>query len=318
VAAGIDERQSDAYRRAMRGQMRQRFFLIFNRHAGTSRLSAVTKLVAALEATGATVAQSTATSTEMARAEATEAARSGKYDALIACGGDGTIRQAAAAAAGTACPVGAFMLGTGNVLAYELDLPRAPAAMAELLRTGPTLDVQMGLANDEPFLLMAGVGFDGRIMANLNQRLKQRIAKVAFVPATLQALRAPIDRLRVEIDGHTHEGVAWAIVTSAARYGGHFKLTRRTSLRSQGLVATLFYARTRADLVRHATNLARGRLDDLWHYVDSGVSITSCTSAVISSDTAVPVQVDGDVFGTTPLRLRADGPTVALIVPAGL
>lgn len=294
--------------------MRRRFFLIFNAMAGTARVSAVTRLVAALEGDGASVVRSAATTADTARAEAAAAARSGDYDALIACGGDGTVRQAAAAAAGTTCPVGAFMLGTGNVLAHELDLPRKPEVMAELLRRGPTLEVQMGLANTEPFLLMAGVGFDGRVIANLDQRLKQVIAKAAFVPATLKALRAPLDDLTVHLDGRTYGGVAWVIVTNASRYGGHFNLTRRTSLRTSGLVATLFYAHSRAELVRHASHLARGRLDDLRQSTDA-VLVTPCSEASITCPHAIPVQIDGDAFATTPLALTAHGPTVSLIVP---
>lgn len=296
-------------------RMRQRFFLIFNAAAGMSRITAVTQLVACLEQAGAMVTRGVATSTETARAEAAAAARSGHYDALIACGGDGTVRQAAAAAAGTGCLVGGFMLGTGNVLAHELGLPRNPAGAAEMFLHGATVDVRMGLANGDPFLLMAGVGFDGRVIAALNQRLKQTIAKVAYAPATLKALAPPIDDLTVVVDGHTHTHVAWAIVTSASCYGGAFRLTRRTRLSDDGLVAILLRADSRIDLIRHNVAIARGRLDDVCSALDSQVVMTPCADVRITSEFSVPVQIDGDAFGAAPLHIDANGPRVTLIVP---
>ena len=295
--------------------MRRRFFLVFNPTAGTSRAHAVEALVHALEQDCATVERGIALTADDARVDASVAARSGKFDALIACGGDGTVRQVAAAAVGTDCPVGAFMLGTGNVLAHELGLSCKPEAVARSLLKGPTQSVRMGLANGEPFLLMVGCGLDGRIISNLDQGLKQRIAKLAYVPAKLKTLAAPIDNLAVTIDGKTHLGVAWAIVTSASRYGGAFRLTAQTSLKQDGLVAVLFYARRKTDLLRHAFSIARGNLDAVQLQAGSDVVMAACQSVTITSVAGVPVQVDGDAFGTTPVAVVADGPTVKLIVP---
>jgi diacylglycerol kinase (ATP) len=295
--------------------MRRRFFLIFNAAAGTSRSAFVNDVTRRLEAAGAVVTRSMAASAADARQDGAAAASSGHYDALIACGGDGTIRQAAAAAADTGCPVGCVMLGTGNVLAHELGLPRRPAAVADMLLHGPLTSIRLGRANADPFLLMAGIGLDGRIISLLDHGMKRRIAKAAFVPATLKALAAPLDRLTVEIDGHAHDDVTWAIITQANRYGGAFQITRRTHVRDGRLFAVLFRANSKTALVRQAIMLARGRLDDLALEPDSGVSIISCTGARVTSVVPVPVQLDGDDFGITPLVVTHDGGQVQIIVP---
>jgi diacylglycerol kinase (ATP) len=295
--------------------MRRRFFLIYNPSAGRDRRLYIEAVVDALLEAGAEVVRSEAIGTDAARVAATTAASSGDYDALITAGGDGTVRQAAMAAIGTSCPVGAVMMGTGNVLAHELGLPRAPQAIAAMLRDGSTVDIDLSSANGEPFLLMAGAGFDGRIVANLNQSFKQRFARAAYGPATLAALRAPLDRLHVTIDGTIHS-CAWAIVTSATRYGGAFQLTRRTSIRAPGLVAMLFRPRTRAELVAQAVALARGDLDRRAALDPDWVTAIPCAAADIRADTPVPAQIDGDQFGTTPLQIRAGAGRVALIVPA--
>jgi diacylglycerol kinase (ATP) len=294
--------------------MRRTFYLVFNRSAGTARAAAVVRLIAALRAGGAVVVEAPAGPMRDVRRAATDAARSGQYDALIACGGDGTVRQMAIAAAGTACPVAACMLGTGNVLAHELGLPRDPVALAHAFVHAATLDVRMGLANGEPFLLMAGAGFDGRVIAHLNQRLKQRLAKLAYVPASLKAISAPLDHLSVTIDGHPPERACWAVVTSASRYGGAFRLTERTSLRTPGLIAILFDGSRRADLIRHNIDLALGRLDRMTALDGQGVRMRPARTVRIEA-ADVPVQVDGDAFGVTPLFVEDHGPMVRLIGP---
>ncbi len=297
--------------------MRRRFFLIFNKAAGTSRRTAVEHVVTALETAGASVVWSTATTPTAARHEAADAARSGAYDAVIAAGGDGTIRQAAAALASTSCPLGAIMLGTGNVLAHELALPRDAPALAAMLLHGPTLDVDLGLANGEPFLLMAGAGFDGRVMAGLDQRLKQRIAKAAFVPPVLRTLRLPLDQLDVRLDGVPFTAT-WAIVTSARHYGGAFVLQPATSLREPGLQAVLFHAHSKPRLLSQLMSLALGRLDRRAAKPDADITIRACEEAIITARHAVPAQIDGDDFGTTPLTVRRGGGQVRLIIPGHL
>jgi diacylglycerol kinase (ATP) len=296
--------------------MRRRFFLIYNPSAGRDRRLYIEAVVDALVDAGAEIVRSDAIGADAACDAARIAARSGRYDALIAAGGDGTVRQAAIASIGTSCPVGAVMMGTGNVLAHELGLPRAPAAIALMLQNGPTIDIELASANGEPFLLMAGAGFDGRIVANLNQSLKQRFARAAYGPATLSALRVPLDRLRVTIEGHEHT-CAWAIVTSAARYGGAFQLTRQTSIHTSGLVAMLFRPRTRAELVAQAVALARGDLDRRAALDPDWVTAIPCMAADIAADAPVPAQIDGDTFGSTPLSIRTNAGRVALIRPTG-
>jgi diacylglycerol kinase family enzyme len=292
--------------------MRRRFFLIYNTRAGTARTATVDAVASALIAAGASVERATSACESDARSEAAQAARSGRYEAIVTAGGDGTVRQAAAAASGSDCPVGAIMLGTGNVLAHELGLPRSPAAIADMLMNGKTLDVPLGRANGEPFLLMAGVGFDGRVVAELDHRLKQRIAKAAYVPPVLKALAAPLDRLVVTCDGETSDAT-WVVVTNSRCYGGQFVLTDRTSLEKPGLIAVLFRARSKPQLIGQLVSLAMGRL---MRRIHGDVDMRPVRDVrIVSKANPVPVQIDGDVFSSTPLHVEDSGARVRLIVP---
>lgn len=293
--------------------MRRRFFLIFNPTAGTSKRAVVATVVGHLRQAGGLVVWSSAVTAEAAYAAAHVAARGGAFDCVLVAGGDGTIRQVAAAVANTVTTLGVVPLGTGNVLAHELGLPRTPQAIADLLLHGATVTAELGLANGAPFLLMAGVGFDGRVIAGLDHGLKNRVAKLAYVSPMLAALRRPLDRLTVTIDGNETRA-NWAVIANAERYGGAFRMAPSTHVTKPGFVAVLFQAKSKWRHVGHLTALSIGSLGILARQAQS-VSMVPCQKVEISSVEPVPAQLDGDAFVTTPLTITRGGGTVTIISP---
>lgn len=289
--------------------MRRRFFVMFNPGAGKSRRALLDQVVTRLEVAGASVTWCGATDAAEAREEAARHIRSGAYDAIVAAGGDGTIRQAASVVANTDTPLGFVPLGTGNVLAHEVGLDRAPDALADTLLNGPLQPVECARANGEVFMLMAGAGFDGHVIAALSAATKQRIGKAAYVAPVVASLMRPLDQLEVTVDGTVHRAT-WAVIANARHYGGGFVIAPGTSLREPGLHAVLFGSRWRAVLVRQLLALGMGTLKS-----DRDVEMIPCRHVTVRSPVPVPCQVDGDPFGTTPLEITHGGGTVQLIVP---
>ena len=275
-----------------------------NPAAGVKGGSIVRKVVAALEAQGATV--DIAEPREEGDAGTSPLAVAG-YDAVIAAGGDGTIRALSAAVGGL--PVGIIPAGTGNVLATEIGLSRSAAAIADVLVRGPDIEIEGGYANGAPFFLMAGAGFDGAVVHALDVGLKRRIGKAAY---TLPALRTLLTRpvpLEVTVDGAAH-AARWVVVTKASRYGGSFVISRESGVLKPGLRAVLFKSHSRLVLLRQLLALAAGKLES-----EAGVDILPCRHVTVDGPVLVPVQIDGDDFGFTPLVVEAGGPRLRLIVP---
>jgi YegS/Rv2252/BmrU family lipid kinase len=296
--------------------MRRRFYLVYNPVAGRSRAAALERVVRELEAAKAEVVHCTATSSEAARADCVAAARSGQFDALVAAGGDGTIRQVAAAVRDSGQALGVIPLGTGNVLSHELALPRRRAKLiAEMLLNGPVEHVDMATANGEPFLLMAGAGFDGRIVAGLDHGIKNWLGKTAYVMPTLRTLARPLDLLRVTIDGQSTTAT-WVVVTNARHFGGGFVITPGMHLRQSGLQAIVFRSRSRTHLIGQLIAIATGRHASKAASGADDVGFIDCERVDVDADAPVPAQIDGDDFGTTPLSIRRGGGRVAVIVPS--
>lgn len=132
---------------------------------------------------------------------------------VIAAGGDGTVRAVAEELTGTDTPLGLFPVGTGNLLARNLDLPLDETrTMAIIALTGKARPIDVGFLKVSPytgdiaelkdseladeaehaFVVNAGMGFDAAIMAEAdeNKELKARVGWLAYIKAAMPHLLA--------------------------------------------------------------------------------------------------------------------------------
>jgi diacylglycerol kinase family enzyme len=286
---------------------RRRFLLVENPIAGVSRRTLTDDVVRALEERGAVVTR-LGTEADLAGVDWAEVAR--RYDAVIAAGGDGTVRALGRSVAATGLPLGLIPRGTGNVLAEEVELPRSPDAIADVLTTGPVVRIRGARANGEPMFLMAGIGFDGDVVQRLDLGLKRSVGKAAYAMPALAAIGARQPRLSVRIDGGEPLEAGWVVVANARRYGGSFQLSRRAGLRNDGLIVVLFPLGGPIRRAGELLALGAGRLDRM-----RGVRILPARRVSIRSADRAPVQIDGDAVGSLPLEMEWGEPQLALIVP---
>lgn len=291
--------------------MRQRFALVVNERAGSIRPRLLKQVLASLRKAGASVTPVEARNSEEATRLVHEIARTGSVDAVIAAGGDGTIRAVAAGVSGTSLPVGIIPLGTGNVMKHEIGLASGAGDIAHTLLEGPVISAQAGLVNGAPFFLMAGAGFDGRIVAALDHKAKRLLGRAAYAVPVTRALAAGAECFDVEVDGTPYEA-NWIIVSNAAHYGGSFVLTRRTQLGANQLIAIIITGKTRRALLAASLALATGRLADP-ATCPQGIIVRPARRVKIGARVAVHVEVDGDEAGVSPVEITSGGPQVSLI-----
>jgi diacylglycerol kinase (ATP) len=119
-------------------------------------------------------------------------------DRVIAAGGDGTIRIVADRLAGSGIPMGVVPVGTGNLLARNLDIPLDEAEALAVAFGQHTKDIDLiqltvDGAPSEHFAVIAGLGVDAVIMEETNSGLKDSIGAGAYFIAAAKALgRTPI------------------------------------------------------------------------------------------------------------------------------
>lgn len=286
--------------------MRRRFLFIHNPTAGRQGRRLVHEVAAGLTHLGAEISMHTGAPDTLPGLLSV----STEYlDAVVAAGGDGTIRALAAHLQPYGLPLGIIPMGTGNVLANELGLPRTAVGLADLLLNGPVVTVGGARANGEPFFLMAGAGFDGEVIRHLDTPLKRRIGKAAYISPVLRALRSRHAPLQVTVDGQHHEA-QWVVIANARNYGGAFVISPDAGIDRPGLIAVLARNASQAGLLAQLMSLGAGRL-----HRARGVTMLPCREVCITSDGEVASQIDGDAFGSTPLKIESGDTSVRIIVP---
>ncbi len=219
---------------------------------------------------------------------------------LLVAGGDGTIREVCTAAAGTGTPVAILPLGTGNLLARNLDLPLDVDEALAVALSGVDRRIDLGRIDADAFpppglpadgfVVMAGMGFDAAMMADAPESLKARLGALAYVVSGIRHLRDDAFGVRLAVDGRD------------SRHRARTVLVGNVGSLQAG-IALLPDARP-DDGVLNVAVLAPQRLPDwlrlAWRILrhdrrrDSQLERLSGRQIRVRADRAVPRQLDGD------------------------
>ncbi len=123
-------------------------------------------------------------------------------DLIFVWGGDGTVQRCIDALAGTGAVVAILPAGTANLLASNLGIPAGDVAAAVRVGLhGRRRALDTGTVNGEHFAVMAGAGFDARMIADADRDMKDRFGRVAYLYTGARNLAARRVKATVEVDG---------------------------------------------------------------------------------------------------------------------
>ena len=292
--------------------MTRRILIIRNPTAGRRRAALVNGVASALTRMGAAVSVVTTERPD----HAVDLARDADADVVVAAGGDGTVNETVhglmTRPAESARPVFATLpLGTINVLALELGMPRDAEGLARMLLEGRDVSVAVGRANGRHFLLTAGAGADAAAVSFLSSRLKKLIGRLAYYWALVQALATEGGAVfTVEIDGQSYQ-VSSVIVTNASRYAGDKVVAPAMQLSDPVVHVLLGLSHGRRHLIRYGIAYMRGKLPFL-----PDVRIVPASRMRIAAPAGKPVQLDGDNRLTTPVDITVVDERLTVLAPA--
>jgi diacylglycerol kinase family enzyme len=126
---------------------------------------------------------------------------------VVAAGGDGTLNGVAQAVLGSGCSFGVLPQGTFNLFGRVHGIPQETEAQARALLSAHVEHVQVGLVNDQVFLVNASVGFYPQVLEDREEYKKRfgrsRAVAVAAGFVTLARYRKQL-HLDVETDGRSY------------------------------------------------------------------------------------------------------------------
>ncbi|MGE5656928.1 MAG: methylglyoxal synthase [Actinomycetota bacterium] len=248
------------------------------------------------------------TTPEVNPATLAQEAIAAQADLVIASGGDGTISTVAGALIGTSIPLGIIPRGTANAFAAALGIPQLfPLRLAcQTILTGNTRTVDVARCNNLPMILLAGVGYEAEMVNRATRELKQQWGVMAYLMAGWKLLdEQTLFDLEIEVSGQVHHLQASAITVANA--------APPTSIMAQGAGQVIFddglldvTISTASNKVQAVTSMLKMFGSALFKVNPQQPNIFQGRVNAIKIDTTPPqkVVVDGEVIGTTPIKIE--------------
>ena len=261
--------------------------------------------------------------TELARKAAAQGC-----DAVIACGGDGTVMEVLQGLVNTDVALGVLPMGTKNALACELGIPTDPQRAARLLAAGDRVRVAVGKAEFERrgggrgecyFMSAAGIGADAEMMYRLATNFSRRLGMWSYYREGLRVFLGH-DYREFETEIRTlggelrRERVSDLLAVRLSGLGGLLsRLAPGAALNRDGFRLVLFKTRGRWPYLVYAAGVVsrRGWLPKEIEMLDA--SEVRCVPAPETK--RVCVQADGESLGTAPATLKMVHDACLLLVP---
>jgi YegS/Rv2252/BmrU family lipid kinase len=247
-----------------------------------------------------------------------------EFDGVISAGGDGTVNAVlnGLLRAGTGANIptlGVLPMGTGNVFAFNLGIDRSWREACRVIRKGYTRVIDVGLAaepngaNSQYFVLMAGVGFDAKVVEDTSLRLKYVLREFAYVVNGLQnAVVHKGSKVTLTFDeGEVFKGKSWLIMAgNAASYAWDIKFTELARLDDGHIDVCLMPFHNKMASVQQVMAILTGQ------HVERGIArYWKTTGLTIESDPPIPVQLDGDEWGRTPVQISVHPGVLRVFAP---
>ena len=187
-----------------------------------------------------------------------------KFDRLIVAGGDGSFNLAINEIIKNDLNVrliGFIPIGTANILKFEAGINNKVNDIYNVLVSENFKKVNLAKINDRYFFLMAGIGFDSKIVKSVTNQLKKYLGKIIFILKGLQYfLFLKNNKMKIEIDNE--EVLAdWILCANSKYYAGSYNITKETDIFDSKLIAFIFKDLTRIKLLHYIfLILAKGDL----------------------------------------------------------
>lgn len=292
--------------------------LIFNPVAGQREVrTQLRNVIGYLAEQGWTVEWKETTPDLGAMELAREAAAQGA-EVVIAAGGDGTINGVVNGLAGhPTVRLGILPTGTANVWARETGItnlsllgPNLEAAGAVLVE-GVTIPIDVGKAGDSYFLLMGGVGFDALVTSQIDPNMKKRVGALAYAwTAIREAQRYRGARVRLVVDGAESTHSAWLVTISNSKLYALVPLAADASVTDGLLDVSVFIGRSWPSILRHIVGIILRQ-----HTRDPEVKFLRGKEISVQAVPSLPVQVDAEPIGHTPMTFTVVSKALRIIVP---
>jgi YegS/Rv2252/BmrU family lipid kinase len=234
-------------------------------------------------------------------------------DVMFVWGGDGTVQRCIDAVAGTDTAVAILPAGTANLLAANLKIPHDLAEAVQVGLHGDRRRLDTGSVNGERFTVMAGAGFDARMIADADRGTKDKLGRAAYSVTGIKNLAARPVRATVEVDGTPfYKGkVSCVLAANVGKILGGVEAFPQARPDDGRLELGVVTAKNPVQWARTFARIARGQAA-----VSPFVKVTQGKKFRIRFDRKVRYELDGGARkASKKLRIKVRPGSVTVCVP---
>jgi YegS/Rv2252/BmrU family lipid kinase len=213
--------------------------------------------------------------------------------------------------------------GTGWDFVRTYRIPRDVERAVDVALHGDVREIDLGRATyrawdgsqaEAWFTNVASVGMTGAIAARANQTTKALGGRASYLLATAAVFpRWRAGELQVSVDDETRRGRMHDVVVGNGRYfGGGMMICPEASPDDGRFDVLLIGDLTKRDLVVTLPKTYRGR-----HLPHPKAELLRGALVTVDAAEPLPIELDGEQPGTTPVRFELVPRTLRLRVPAG-
>jgi YegS/Rv2252/BmrU family lipid kinase len=240
-------------------------------------------------------------------------------EVVVAVGGDGAVLQVLQGLADSQAALGIVPLGTGNLVATNLGIPKRPDRAVGVILEGTLRTIDLGHValdgKERVFAVACGVGFDARVMDGTSIRQKRRWGKLAYAASAVResaALQSTDHEITIDGEASTFNA-SQVFVANFGRSGLGLKPRMRVApddgvldvvaLRGSGPIRGLLAA-WEAIRQRRSGRSAGGR-----------AFRARAHEVRVEAKPRQLVEIDGSVIGRTPVTVTVRPGALRVIVP---
>jgi diacylglycerol kinase (ATP) len=233
-------------------------------------------------------------------------------DAIAVAGGDGTVNRLLPLLIERQRPVGLLPSGTANDLAHTLGIPFDPDGAARIMLAGHTRAVDVGMANDVPFVNAAGIGASVAVSREMSVGDKAAFGVAAYARAVWRVLHHCTGfTVALTGDGISYHGRAIQVtVANGVRYGGGMTVHESAAIDDGKLDVLVVRPRSILEYLRYFLAFRRGRYGP-----HAPVWVGRATRLRVVSARTRACALDGEIRLRTPVDFTVERSAFEMFVP---
>lgn len=235
-------------------------------------------------------------------------------DAVVVCGGDGSIAAAAPAVMESGLPLGIIPAGTANDLARTLSIPLDFAAAADLVVAGHSRLIDLGVVNGHAFFNVASIGLSSELAQKLDPETKKRFGRLGYAVAALRVLSSGRRfEARIFEKGSSTRVKTYQIAVGNGRLYGGGNVVAESAAIDDGRLD--LYSLEMPNLWKMALMARAFRAGT--HGAWEEVRTARCVEFDIETRRPMAINTDGEIVTSTPAHFRVLPAAVRVFAPSG-